>query len=306
MTMLQAQPAPRCSTGVSPVSLAHGQDAHATRLADFRRLLAAYQQSTERLKESHDALMHEVARLRAELASKDQQLERRKRLAALGEMAAGVAHEIRNPLGSIQLYADLLTRQLAGDPKRAELATKIGAAVRGLDAVVTDMLTFTRVIEAAPQPTAFADLLADVAAEAAGRLQSTGVALRVQAEPGLTINLDGRLFKRVLLNLVLNACDAMSPRNAECGIRNAESREILVTAEVAHGGPARWRIAVSDTGPGIAPDVLDKIFHPFFTTKDHGTGLGLAIVHHMIEAHGGTIAAANRPEGGAVFTILLP
>lgn len=285
MTTLEAQPA-------------------APRMDDFRRILSAYQQATERLKESHDALICEVSRLRAELVAKNQQLERRKRLAALGEMAAGVAHEIRNPLGSIQLYADLLARQLSRDPGKAELAGKIGKAVRGLDAIVGDMLTFTRVIEANRQPMRFVELIAEVAAETAGRLEAAEVSLRVRADDDLVIELDGRLFKRVLVNLVLNACDAISAANAEREKRR--DAEITVAATQVEESDTRWRITVADTGCGVPAEVLDKIFHPFFTTKDHGTGLGLAIVHHMVEAHGGTIQAANRPQGGAEFAILLP
>jgi signal transduction histidine kinase len=274
----------------------------ASRMDQFVGIIEAYQQATERLKVSHDQLMNEVARLRAELASTNEQLERRKRLAALGEMAAGVAHEIRNPLGSIQLYADLLARQLAAEPAKAQLAGKIGSAVRGLDAIISDMLTFTRLNEAKPQPTRFVDLLTEVAAEVAGKLESTGTALNAkQVDRNLLIDLDTRLFRRVLVNLIANASDAMAGSPAD-------RREILVTAESLPpgSGEMRWRVSVMDNGPGISPDVLEKVFHPFFTTKDHGTGLGLAIVHHIIEAHGGTIAAGNRAEGGAAFTILLP
>ncbi|MDD4891727.1 MAG: ATP-binding protein [Phycisphaerae bacterium] len=271
------------------------------KLEDFRRIITAYQQATERLKDSHDLLMSEVSRLRAELEAKNQQFERRKRLAALGEMAAGVAHEIRNPLGSIQLYADLLARQLQDEPKKCDLAGKIGKAVRGLDAIVSDMLTFTRVIEANRTPTRFADLVAEAVSEASGRLETSGVTLNLgQIAPALTIDLDPRLFKRVLLNLMLNAADAMADQPI--------TRMLTITAEALSTGheAGRWRVRVADTGPGIRADVIEKIFHPFFTTKDHGTGLGLAIVHHIVEAHGGTITAANRAEGGAVFAILLP
>ena len=290
-------------------TLLHEPAQSAEKLNDFRRIIGAYQQATERLKDSHDQLMGEVSRLRAELVAKNQQFERRKRLAALGEMAAGVAHEIRNPLGSIQLYADLLARQLAGDSRKADLAGKIGAAVRGLDAIVSDMLTFTRVAEASRQPTNFAALVAEAAAESAARLDAAGAAVHAEwIDPSLQVELDPRLFKRVLVNLIVNAADAMA--EAGVGGRGAGvgSRDIVVTAEQLPAGSelGRWRIRVADSGPGISPDVLDKIFHPFFTTKDHGTGLGLAIVHHIVEAHSGTIAAANRPEGGAAFTIVLP
>jgi len=270
-------------------------------LEDFRGILQAYQQATEQLKDSHDRLMNEVARLRVELARKNQQLERRKRLAALGEMAAGVAHEIRNPLGSIQLNTDLLARRLAPGSREAGLAEKIGKAVRGLDAIVNDMLTFTRVIEAERAPTRLADLLAEAAAEIAPRLDEAGVTLDADGlTPELEIPLDGRLFKRVLSNLMLNSVDAMA---------GAGGGRLRVQAERL--GPEdddAFRIVISDTGPGIAPEAIrgQKLFNPFFTTKQSGIGLGLAIVHHILEAHGGSITAANRPGGGAAFTILVP
>ncbi|MCG3180683.1 MAG: Adaptive-response sensory-kinase SasA [Phycisphaerae bacterium] len=268
-------------------------------LEDFTRIIGAYQQATEQLKESHDRLMGEVGRLRAELAAKNQQLERRKRLVALGEMAAGVAHEIRNPLGSIQLNVDLLARRLAPGSREVGMAEKIGRAVRGLDAIVNDMLTFTRVIEAEKAPTRLAHLVAESAAEIAGRLEQARVELSVGGVgEDLEVELDARLFKRVLNNLMLNAAEAMD--QAAC-----DRRRIAVTASADRRG---WRIAVADTGPGIALEALDnmKLFNPFFTTKSTGTGLGLAIVHHIVEAHGGSITAANRPEGGAVVTISLP
>ena len=270
------------------------------RLEDFRGVIDAYQEATEQLRQSHDRLMAEVARLRAELVRKNQQLERRKRLAALGEMAAGVAHEIRNPLGSIQLNIDLLARGLAPGSRQAGLAEKIGKAVRGLDTVVNDMLTFTRVIEVDAAPARLLDLLAEAAAEIAARLDETGVSLVTDGvAPEARLDLDAHLFKRVLINLMLNAADAMA--QSAC-----PDRRLVIAA--AGSESAGWRITVADTGAGIAPEALDnqKLFNPFFTTKSTGTGLGLAIVHHIVEAHGGAITAANVPGGGACFTIQLP
>jgi signal transduction histidine kinase len=269
-------------------------------LEDFTGILTAYQQATENLKESHDLLMEEVARLREELRSKNEQLERRKRLAALGEMAAGVAHEIRNPLGSIQLNIDLLGRNLGPGSRESALAEKIGHAVRGLDAIVGDMLTFTRVIEVQREPNQLGDLLAEAAAEIAPTLEQAGAEVDAEGiNTSVVLDLDGRLFKRVLINLMLNAADAM--REA-----SVPRRQIRFAATGDGDVRPTWRITVSDTGPGSSAEVIDRLFNPFFTTKETGTGLGLAIVHHIVEAHGGTIAAANAPEGGATFTITLP
>ncbi len=272
------------------------------RIEELKAVIAAYHEATEQLKTSHDRLMGEVARLRGELEAKNRQLERRKRLAALGEMAAGVAHEIRNPLGSIQLYVDLLGRNLAPGSREAGLAEQIGKAVRGLDAIVTDMLTFTRVIEADRKPTDLVDLVAEAAAEVSAELADADVTLETAGlQDAGPVDLDGRLFKRVLINLMLNAAQAMRISSRERVI-TVRGRAVDPDGDAAGG----WAITVSDTGPGIDEAVIEKVFNPFFTTKDSGTGLGLAIVHHIVEAHGGSIAARNVDRAGAEFEISLP
>lgn len=266
------------------------------RVEELKAVIAAYHNATEQLKESHDLLMAEVGRLRSELDTKNRQLERRKRLAALGEMAAGVAHEIRNPLGSIQLYVDLLGRGLNPGSREVGLAEQIGKAVRGLDSIVTDMLTFTRVIEADRKPTLLLELVAEAEAEVNAQLSEADVRLDASdVARDLAIDLDGRLFKRVLMNLMVNAAHAMAKVEGE--------RVVRISAAATDSG---WNIRLADTGPGIDEAILEKVFNPFFTTKDTGTGLGLAIVHHIVEAHAGTITAANGPQGGAVFQICVP
>lgn len=269
---------------------------------ELAAIIEAYNQVTERLKSSHEQLGSEVRRLREELTLKSRQLRRRERLAALGEMAAGVAHEIRNPLGGIRLFASLLEKDLADKPESMQLAVKIGQGVRALETIVADILEFSRPCE--PQPRRV--LLSAVAAQALelceGKAAGAGVRLEQDEQlDGVELATDGTMLGRALLNLALNAVDAA----ASAKVSPAGETPMVRIGLGADTGE-RVCVTVSDTGPGIPADLMDRIFNPFFTTKDSGTGLGLAIVHQIAEALGGTIQAANRNGGGAVFTLSVP
>ncbi len=270
-------------------------------IEDLHEVLQLYNDVTQRLQVSHERLEQEVVRLTEQLEEKNRELELKKRLAALGEMAAGIAHEIRNPLGGIQLYASTLAAEVADRPLAAELVRKISNGVKGLNALVSDMLTFTRDLHLQMRSEGLGDIVAGAVDLAQPALLEHGIDLRVHAAAQTAIvHGDARLLQRVLLNLLLNAADAIAESQAT-------RREIVVAATAAAG---RLRLTVTDSGPGIPPAVLEKMFDPFFTTKHSGTGLGLAIVHRIIEAHGGSISAANRMVGGvmsgAVITIILP
>lgn len=259
-------------------------------------MLATYNQVTEELKTSHERLQSEVSRLHTELASKDRELERRKRLAALGEMAAGLAHEIRNPLQGIQLYADMLEQDNAENPTALRLLEKITAAIRSLDCLVSDVLSFAQNLSANRSWIRLGAVVAqtlDVVDPLCARAE-----VAVDVADGindLKVRGDGQLLHRLMLNLMLNAMEATGPN----GKIRIDGRRIVQPWEGIE-------ITVSDNGPGLEPEVMDRIFNPFFTTKDTGTGIGLSIVHRIVEAHGGTIAAANVPDGGAVMTVRLP
>jgi signal transduction histidine kinase len=272
-------------------------------LEDLYEVLQMYNEVTQRLQVSHERLQQEVVRLTAQLEQKNRELEMKKRLAALGEMAAGIAHEIRNPLGGIQLYASTLALEVTDRPLASDLVRKISAGVKGLNALVCDMLAFTGNMNLNRREEDVAELIAAAAELAQPTLLQYGIdAAIVQASPDLLANVDGRLLQRTLLNLVLNAADAIG----EAGIQNGK---ITIHAEKTStpAAPHRMILTVDDTGPGIPEDVLERIFNPFFTTKHSGTGLGLAIVHRIIEAHGGQITAENRkaPDQGARFRIVI-
>jgi signal transduction histidine kinase len=266
-------------------------DDYRRRVEEFGRVIMAYSETQERLQQSHDVLVRRVAQLQDELGEKNRQLQRRNRLAALGEMAAGIAHEIRNPLGAIKLYASLLKTDVHDRPVAAQTVEKITHGVGRLESIVSQVLYFTREIRANPVPCDVADLVRETIEVARLRKQDVRVELTVEGPGSLNAVLDPNLLSQALLNLLINAIDA-------CG----EQGTVTVTFGAKQ---KKTNIRIEDTGPGLPADVIDKVFDPFFTTKDHGTGLGLAIVNRIVEAHDGAIEARNRPAGGAVFELTI-
>lgn len=264
------------------------------RLEELGQIIQTYNQVTEKLQRSHETLTAEVQRLQIELASANAALQRSRRLAALGEMAAGIAHEVRNPLATIGLYARLMEKDLTGRPEQQATARKIGHAVRSLDAVVNDVLAFAaemkpRRIAAPIQP------LLERSVETVGPMigqNDIRVITRVNPEE-LTGLVDPELMHRALVNLIRNAAQAMEQGGTLTLTACADRQSVS--------------IRIQDTGPGISEQAIDRIFNPFFTTRATGTGLGLAIVHRIVDVHGGSIEVHNDPrQGGAVFTLTLP
>jgi signal transduction histidine kinase len=240
----------------------------------------------------------EVRRLR-------ESVERADRLKQLGEMAAGVAHEIRNPLNGIAGFASLLTRDLPADDRRHRYASAIVEGVRTLNHTVTALLAFTS--PKAPQrrmadPTALAqNCLELVQAELSLRADDGGRAVELSLVDhwgGTTLMIDDLQLRQALLNLVQNAVQAVQGKDgAHPQVRVTVSRHAEIEAVV---------IAVDDNGPGVPASERQRIFTPFYTTKDHGTGLGLAIVHSIVSLHGGTLAVEDGALGGACLRMIIP
>jgi len=258
-------------------------------------IVTAYNDVTERLKHSHDRLADEVRRLRDQLDEKNRELARRERLAALGEMAAGVAHEIRNPLSGINLYASVLCRDLVDRPKCCQLAERIVSGVRTLDSIVGDILAFASQGPADCCPVAVEQVVRAVLESAEARRQASNVTVHVAPNvAGAEVVGDFNQLQRAVLNITLNAIDAAG-RDGNVWISAAEV-----------DAAAQTSIDIADDGLGIDPSMRERVFNPFFTTKDSGTGLGLAIVHGIAEAHGGRVCVEARPGGGAWFRLVLP
>lgn len=260
-------------------------------------IIKAYSEVTERLKVAHDQLNDEVARLGDELKRKNAELRRRDRLAALGEMAAGLAHEVRNPLGGIALYSSMLERELVGQPKVRTAATKISQGVRSLERLVSEILDFAQEDRLERQVCKLGGILTEMYENI--RPWADECRATVIIEPSaheLTIECDPLRMHQVLLNLVMNGVQAAG-----------DGGRVWLTAKQHPAGDANSvQIEVSDNGSGIPKEQLDRIFNPFFTTKNTGTGLGLAIAHRIVVAHGGVIRAVNRAEGGARFILSIP
>ena len=272
--------------------------------AGFADLLGLIDNQMQELRRTHEVLTGEAAGLRRELARANDELERSRRLAAVGEMAAGIAHEVRNPLASIRLYASMLEDDLAGMPEQREIVVKILRAVRGLDAVVGDVLLFSKEIKARPELVECQAIVARVMDECLGALAGVGASHEIDVRVG-ELEADPELVHRALVNLVRNAAEAMSdvPEGA---------RHLALSI-----GPARFRESgavvcrVEDTGPGFGEGIIERIFNPFFTTRNVGTGLGLSIVNRIAEAHAGIVRARNRgaygsDPGGAVVELVIP
>ena len=279
---------------MSSTMVTSSQVSPAQRIEELGRIIMAYSEVTERLQQSHEKLQETVVALREELGEKNRLLERRNRLAALGEMAAGMAHEIRNPLGGIHLYASMLAKDLAEMPSSLELVKKISGGVKRLEALVSQVLAFSREIVVNPAPADLAQIVSRAVEMAGPKLDACNVVWEIEGPAEMRVNVDPLLMEQALLNLLLNAAEAMEERGGRVRIFYSAGEEVEAR---------QLRLVVRDSGAGIAAATLERIFDPFFTTKETGTGLGLAIVHRIVEGHEGTIIASNPLGGGAQFEI---
>ena len=221
-------------------------------------------------------------------------------LAALGRLAAGLAHEVRNSLGVIMGYAKLLQRSLAMEGTDRTYLQEIMAEVGALEATLTALLAFAKPLQLAPVAVDLKALTLETLEGFRQAAEEGQVELRTDlpAEE-VTLQADPYALRQALGNLIRNALEAM-PQGGELAVTVRPSREAL-------GGQARAiELSVQDTGPGIPPEDLDRLFTPFFTRKEGGTGLGLSLVQKTVVAHGGRVSVENRDGGGACFTIRLP
>lgn len=218
--------------------------------------------------------------------------ERNEKLALMGEMAANIAHEIRNPLGSIELYASILQRELHNEKDKAGLTTSILKGVKTINSTISNILLFTRNIMASKNVYYVSDIVDDVILYMQHLINEKKIKFinKINAEQ---IYCDSELMKQVFMNLIHNSVDAVG----------GDSGEIVVSAKV---DSTNTIVEVVDNGAGIKREFLKKLFIPFQTTKAKGTGLGLSIVYKIIKAHGGNIFADSDGESWTKFTITIP
>ncbi len=276
-------------------------------LFELQQAFAQFTAATSRLEHEYATLRGRVAELTGELEEKNRLLAaslererrleaealRQSRLAAMGEMAAMLAHEVRNPLGAMELFTGLLLQDLREQAEPLRLARQVAAGIADLDHLVTNLLEFTRTRIANVERVDCLALVEDALRYTADLRVAHGVSVvRALPEESLRAHADQHLLRPVLLNLVRNALQAM-PTGGTLAIAAGEASDYA------------W-ITVADSGAGIAPDVQELIFRPFYTTRARGTGLGLSVARELVTAMGGRLTVTSEPGHGATFMVEVP
>jgi len=252
------------------------------------------------------------------IEQKEEQERLRDRLAALGQMAASLAHDIRNPLASIEVTSSLLRRRPTIDEAGRDLIDKIVAEVRRLNRTITSSLEYVKPVSLLLVPSPLEPVLDE----------AISIALRKHGQPGIQIQrgylsglppllMDRGQLRQVFENLFINALEAMGEKGTlriETSTAPAPVSSLPPDpASDSAPAPDRLRdferyvvVRVGDTGPGIAGEHMERLFYPFFTTKKNGSGVGLSMVKKIVDSHRGLVDVKNRPGGGALFTVRLP
>ena len=275
-----------------------------------------FSQQSQHQTQLYRELAERLAETNRRLEQAQDEARRSERLAALGQLSAGLAHEIRNPLGVIKGSAEMLTQKLqASDELSRELAGYISTEVNRLSALVTEFLDFARPLHAQPHPanlTALLDRVLQIVADRFAGKQFTGTQQTGSQDMGKPVRverhyasglppvpLDESLCEQAFLNLVQNAYEAMQDEDHGGTLR-------VDVRPAKQNDREGVELRLADTGPGVPEEMREEIFNPFVTTKKTGVGLGLSIVSKIVDGHRGSIHVANAPEGGAVFTIFFP
>jgi two-component system sensor histidine kinase HydH len=261
-------------------------------VVENRRQVERYQSLSETLEETNRQLQRAEAEAR-----------RSERLAALGQLSAGLAHEIRNPLAVIKGSAEMLTQKLRGAaPLTSELAGYISSEVNRLNALVSRFLDFARPLHVELRPLDISRVTERALESVEGQLPDANVKVEREYATGLPeILADEQLCERVFVNIIQNAYQAME---GQAGGRTRALR-VSIARDISNGEPG-VEVVIEDTGPGVPPEMREQIFNPFFTSKKDGVGLGLSIVAKIVDDHRGSIRLESDPGRGARFRVFLP
>ncbi|MDE7168808.1 MAG: two-component sensor histidine kinase [Mucispirillum sp.] len=222
----------------------------------------------------------------------EEEKQRNEKLRIMGEMAANIAHEVRNPLGSIELYASLLSRDLEQDADKKRLASSIIKGVRTINAVISNTLLFAKEIKINPSKHVLADIVDEVVLYLQHIIRDKKARVVNKLDENHIVYCDEDMYKQVVMNLIGNAVDAVGAGG-----------EITATSEMTDKETV---LHIRDNGCGIDKDMQSRLFMPFQTTKAKGTGLGLSIAYKIIKAHGGDISVHSDGESYTVFTVRMP
>jgi two-component system, NtrC family, sensor histidine kinase HydH len=259
------------------------------------RFVVESRQQVERYK----VLSETLEETNRQLQRAEQEARRSERLAALGQLSAGLAHEIRNPLGVIKGSAEMLTKKLHdAKPLERELASYISSEVNRLNSLVARFLDFARPQHLELRPQRIAEIVDHALESVENQLPNARVRVERDYAAGIPdIPADRQLSEQIFVNLILNAFQAMQDQGGVL--------QLSIVPETSHGQPGVG-VSVKDTGPGVPTELREQIFNPFFTSKKEGVGLGLSIVAKIVDDHRGSIRLEPSPEGGARFHVFLP
>ncbi|HEX2769668.1 MAG TPA: ATP-binding protein [Geobacteraceae bacterium] len=262
------------------------------------RIMSEEKDEVGRLSASFDSMVDKLdfAKKEIELCH-FQQMERADRLASVGEMAAGIAHEIKNPLTGIAAAITIINDDFEPDDPRTEIINEVLEQIKRLDKTVNDLLFFGKPAQPEPTFTNLNSIVEKTLMFASQHRSGKNIEKKLELEETLPpVYVDPKQIQQVFLNLILNAMQAMQNGGV-----------LTVGTLLVESDGKQWaRVSIGDTGPGIPAQLLSKIFTPFFTTKAQGTGLGLAICHKLVTQHGGQLSVVSEDDVGTVFTVDLP
>ena len=246
----------------------------------------------EELKELNRSLEERVREAMRELEESHRQLMQSEKLAALGRIAAGIAHELRNPLSSIKILFHSLVEEFGLDEKRPEDVEVMRSQIERMEELIRRFLDFARPSAPLPQWVDLSEVVENTVSLLEHQMRGSDISLRMELAPGLVVFADRDHLRQMIFNLTLNAVQAM-PEGGELRIRTERL-------------PGEALVEISDTGEGIPEEIMDRIFEPFFSTKEEGIGLGLSIVERIVKEHKGRIEVESSPGKGATFRVYLP
>ena len=286
-------------------------------LTDGTRLIVSVSTATLTDRQGHALGAVEVFHDLTKIKKMEHEITRLTTLAALGEMAATVAHQVRNPLSGILGYGSLLRRDMDTDDPRQKLVSRICDGVETLNKTVTTLLDFTRHEEVRRINIDFGEFVNESIRqfhrdhdELVGQAKITSQTDRGATPGDNLISLDPVLFRQVLFNLFCNSCEAGRGQGSIAVTGRKLPRQVAASQYAGRLllglDETVFEVTVTDNGPGIPPSALDELFTPFFTTREGGTGLGLAVAWKIMKGHGGDIALDRAYEAGARFVLLLP
>lgn len=260
-------------------------------MANLVEVIERFNESSSKLELRHTALMEEVEDLREQLRAKDEEIKRSERLAVLGETAAALAHEVRNPLGAMSLFVSMLKGDLADRPQSLDLVEEIEKSISSLNQVVSNVLHFAKNNKLHLAPMNLHSVVQEVAQHFTSLYGATAtISVSVTGNPFIVA--DPQALRQCLYNLVTNSLQVT-------GFAGCVS---LSVSDTDPEGPVT--LIARDNGAGIPDEIFPRLFEPFASGRREGTGLGLSIVKRIVVAHGGEISARNTP--GAEFTVVLP